>query len=121
MFLGTAGFMLLSREQSYAELERVTTYDELTGVLNRRAFVLRAQPLIAAAAKEKMPFSFMLLDVDHFKQVNDTYGHDTGDRVLQDFARRIEHQLGSGDLFGRFGARNSRCCCTGRMRKTVSE
>ncbi|WP_341184283.1 GGDEF domain-containing protein [Paenibacillus sp. FSL H7-0756] len=103
MFLGTAGFMLLSREQSYAELERVATYDELTGVLNRRAFVLRAQPLIAAAAKEMVPFSFMLLDVDHFKQVNDTYGHDTGDRVLQDFARRIERQLGSGDLFGRFG------------------
>ena len=103
MFLGTAGFMLLSREQSYAELERVATYDELTGILNRRAFVLRARPLIAAAAKEVTPFSFMLLDVDHFKQVNDTYGHDTGDKVLRDFARRIEGQLGNGDLFGRFG------------------
>ncbi|WNS43582.1 GGDEF domain-containing protein [Paenibacillus sp. MMS20-IR301] len=103
MFLGTAGFMLLSREQSYAELERVATYDELTGILNRRAFVLRARPLIAAAAREFTPFSFLLLDVDHFKQVNDTYGHDTGDRVLQDFARRIEQQLGNGDLFGRFG------------------
>jgi diguanylate cyclase (GGDEF)-like protein len=45
----------------------------------------------------------MLLDVDHFKQVNDTYGHDTGDKVLRDFARRIEGQLGNGDLFGRFG------------------
>ncbi|KAI7262198.1 hypothetical protein KC345_g9495 [Hortaea werneckii] len=103
MFLGTAGFMLLSREQSYAELERVATYDELTGILNRRAFVLRARPLIAAAAKEVTPFSFLLLDVDHFKQVNDTYGHDTGDKVLRDFARRIESQLGNGDLFGRFG------------------
>ncbi|MEK3669336.1 MULTISPECIES: GGDEF domain-containing protein [unclassified Paenibacillus] len=103
MFLGTAGFMLLSREQSYAELERAATYDELTGILNRRAFVLRARPLIAAAAKEIAPFSFLLLDVDHFKQVNDTYGHDTGDKVLRDFARRIERQLGNGDLFGRFG------------------
>ncbi|OMF22284.1 GGDEF domain-containing protein [Paenibacillus sp. FSL H8-0259] len=103
MFLGTAGFMLLSREQSYAELERAATYDELTGILNRRAFVLRARPLIAAAAKEMAPFSFLLLDVDHFKQVNDTYGHDTGDKVLRDFARRIERQLGNGDLFGRFG------------------
>lgn len=103
MFLGTAGFMLLSREQSYAELERAATYDELTGILNRRAFVLRVRPLIAAAAKEMAPFSFLLLDVDHFKQVNDTYGHDTGDKVLRDFARRIERQLGNGDLFGRFG------------------
>lgn len=103
MFLGTAGFLLLSREQSYAELERVATYDELTGILNRRAFVLRARPLIAAAAREAAPFSFLLLDVDHFKQVNDTYGHDTGDKVLRDFARRIERELGNGDLFGRFG------------------
>lgn len=103
MFLGTAGFLLISRELSYAELERVATYDELTGVLNRRAFLLRAQPLIAAAAREMTPVSFLLLDVDHFKQVNDTYGHDTGDRVLQDFARRIERELDSGDLFGRFG------------------
>ncbi|UQZ33095.1 hypothetical protein C2I18_05690 [Paenibacillus sp. PK3_47] len=103
MFLGNAGFMLLSREQNYAELERVATYDELTGVLNRRAFVLRARPLIAAAAREGVPFSFLLLDVDHFKHVNDTFGHDTGDKVLRDFARNIESCLSSGDLFGRFG------------------
>jgi diguanylate cyclase (GGDEF)-like protein len=103
MFLGTAGFMLLSREQSYAELERVATYDELTGILNRRSFVLRARPLIAAAVKEVTPFSFLLLDVDHFKSVNDTYGHDTGDKVLRDFASKIEQQLRGGDLFGRFG------------------
>lgn len=103
MFLGNAGFMLLSREQNYAELERVATYDELTGVLNRRAFVLRARPLIAAAAREAVPFSFLLLDVDNFKQVNDTFGHDTGDMVLRDFARKIEGCLSSGDLFGRFG------------------
>ncbi|WP_151736509.1 GGDEF domain-containing protein ['Paenibacillus yunnanensis' Narsing Rao et al. 2020] len=103
MFLGTAGVMLLSREQSYAELERVATYDELTGILNRRAFNLRARPLIAASVKESQPYSFMLLDVDHFKEVNDTYGHDTGDKVLRDFARRIGEQLGNGDLFSRFG------------------
>lgn len=103
MFLGTAGFMLLSRELSYAELERVATYDELTGILNRRAFELRARPILAAAAKEVSPFSFLLLDVDHFKEVNDTYGHDTGDRVLRDLARKFEGQLGNGDLFGRFG------------------
>lgn len=103
MFLGTAGFMLLSREQSYSELERVATYDELTGILNRRAFVLRARPLMLASAKEGVPFSFLLLDVDHFKQVNDTFGHDTGDKVLKDFALKIGAQLRAGDLFGRFG------------------
>lgn len=103
MFLGTAGYMLLSREHTYAELERVATYDELTGILNRRAFILRARPMIAAAAKEDQPFSFMLIDVDHFKHINDTFGHDTGDKVLWDFSRKIEAQLSSGDLFGRYG------------------
>ncbi len=103
MFLGTSGFMLLSREQSYAELERVATYDELTGILNRRAFVQRARNRIAGSAKGNMPFSFLLLDIDHFKKVNDTYGHDTGDKVLGNFARKIQGQLGGSDLFGRFG------------------
>lgn len=103
MFLGTAGYMLLSRERTYAELERGATYDELTGILNRRAFVLRARPMIDAAVKEGLPLSFLLMDVDHFKQVNDTYGHDTGDKVLKDLSRKIEEQLANGDLFGRFG------------------
>ncbi|MFE4714499.1 GGDEF domain-containing protein [Paenibacillus sp. NPDC056722] len=103
MFLGTAGFMLLSREQSYAELERVASYDELTGILNRRSFALRARRLIVTAAKEVTPFSFLLLDIDHFKSVNDTYGHDTGDKVLKDFAAKIVQQLRNEDLFGRFG------------------
>ncbi|ASA23775.1 GGDEF domain-containing protein [Paenibacillus donghaensis] len=103
MFLGTSGFMLLSREQAYAELTRVATYDELTGILNRRSFVLRARPLIAAAALQGAPYSFLLLDLDHFKSVNDTYGHDTGDKVLRDFAARIGQQLHNGELFGRFG------------------
>lgn len=103
MFLGTAGIMLLYREDSFAEMERVATYDELTGILNRRSFVLRARPLIAASEMKKMPYSFLLLDVDHFKSINDTYGHNTGDQVLSDLASKIEQQLGNGDLIGRFG------------------
>ncbi|MEK3749536.1 GGDEF domain-containing protein [Paenibacillus sp. FSL E2-8871] len=103
MFLGTAGIMLLYREDSFAEMERVATYDELTGILNRRSFVLRARPLIAASAMKKLPYSFLLLDVDHFKSINDNYGHNTGDQVLTDLASKIEQQLGHGDLIGRFG------------------
>lgn len=103
MFLGTAGFMLLSREATYTELERVATYDELTGIMNRRSFVKRAQPLIAISAVTRQPFSFLLLDVDHFKNVNDTHGHNNGDRVLKDLALRIQRELRSDDLFARFG------------------
>ncbi|WP_410514306.1 GGDEF domain-containing protein [Paenibacillus sp. BR2-3] len=103
MFIGTAGFVLLFREQSYIELEKVATYDELTGILNRGSFVIRARSLLAAAATERLSFSFLLLDIDHFKNVNDTGGHDTGDKVLKDFAFKIGRELGSKDLFGRFG------------------
>ncbi|MEC0132096.1 GGDEF domain-containing protein [Paenibacillus odorifer] len=103
MFLGTAGIMLLYREDSFTELERVATYDVLTGILNRRSFVQRVRPLIAASAMKKLPYSFLLLDVDHFKRINDTYGHNTGDHVLKDLAHKIKQQLGNGDLFGRFG------------------
>lgn len=103
MLIGTAGFMLLMRERSYAELERAATYDELTGILNRRAFVQRARPLIIAAARNAVPYSFLLVDVDHFKNVNDSYGHDTGDQVLRHFAGKISAELDRGDLFGRFG------------------
>lgn len=101
--LGTAGIMLLYREDSFAEMERVATYDELTGILNRRTFVQRARPLIAASVMRKTPYSFLLLDVDHFKSINDTYGHNTGDHVLSDLAYKIEQQLDNGDLIGRFG------------------
>lgn len=103
MFLGTAGIMLLYREDAFAELERVASYDVLTGVLNRRSFMQRARPLIATSASKKVPYSFLLLDVDHFKSINDSYGHAIGDQVLKDLAYKIEQQLGNGDLFGRFG------------------
>lgn len=119
MFLGTAGIMLLYREDSFAEMERVATYDELTGILNRRSFVLRARPLIAASAMKKLPYSFLLLDVDHFKSINDNYGHNTGDQVLTDLASKIEQQLGHGDLIGRFGEKSSQCSCTEPMRRVV--
>lgn len=55
------------------------------------------------AARKREYCSMLLLDLDHFKIVNDTYGHDKGDVVLQDFALTIESRLGIGDLFGRVG------------------
>ncbi|WP_410514305.1 GGDEF domain-containing protein [Paenibacillus sp. BR2-3] len=113
MILGTAGFILLSKEQSYEELKRLATYDELTGILNRRSFILRAQLKIAAAAKNIELVSLLVLDIDHFKNVNDTYGHDIGDIVLADFAATIGRNLGSDDLFGRFGGEEFAILLTG--------
>ncbi|AKG35884.1 hypothetical protein VK70_16030 [Paenibacillus durus ATCC 35681] len=103
MILGMAGFVLLSRERSYEALRRMADIDELTGILNRRAFIDRAQITAAAAAERREPISFLLLDIDHFKQVNDNYGHITGDWALQNFASTVEFYLGPEDLFGRYG------------------
>ncbi|MEK3879510.1 GGDEF domain-containing protein [Paenibacillus sp. FSL M7-0420] len=100
---GIAAFILLSNEHSYKKLKRIATYDSLTGILGRRAFLLEAELKLALAAKKREYCSLLLLDLDHFKKVNDTYGHDTGDSVLQDFALTAESTLAGGDLLGRVG------------------
>ncbi|NGM83550.1 diguanylate cyclase [Paenibacillus sp. 7124] len=103
MILGTVGFVLLSRERSYDELKRMANVDELTGILNRRAFIVQAQLAAAAAAERREPISFLLIDIDHFKRVNDNYGHVAGDSALRNFAATVEFLLGPRDLFGRYG------------------
>lgn len=103
MISGTAGFVLLSREKSYDELKKWAAYDELTGILNRRAFIFHAETVLADAAERGEPLSFLLLDIDHFKQVNDNYGHLTGDNALRSLAIHVRACLGPHDLFGRFG------------------
>ncbi|AIQ43259.1 GGDEF domain-containing protein [Paenibacillus sp. FSL R7-0297] len=103
LIVGIAAFILLSNEHSYEKLKRIAAYDSLTGILGRRAFLIEAELKLAMAARKREYCSMLLLDLDHFKIVNDTYGHDKGDVVLQDFALTIESQLGIGDLFGRVG------------------
>src|SRR5690606_137674 len=69
-----------------AEARRLASTDTLTGLLNRRAFVERVDRARAAQDQKLFPMSVLLLDIDHFKQVNDTLGHDAGDAVLQGVA-----------------------------------
>lgn len=85
----------------------------MTGILNRGAFLQEAEIKLEKAFRAQEYFSFLLLDLDYFKQVNDTYGHDTGDIVLEEFASTIKNNLGNGDLFGRLGARNSQSYSVG--------
>lgn len=100
---GTAAFILLSNGHSYEKLKRIATYDSLTGILSRRAFLLEAELKLELAVKKGRPYSLLLLDLDHFKRINDTYGHDKGDGVLQEFALTVQNNLGNGALFGRVG------------------
>ncbi|UTV29249.1 GGDEF domain-containing protein [Photobacterium atrarenae] len=77
--------------------------DSLTGLLNRRAFSQNAQTILDDTQDSKTSISLILLDIDHFKQVNDNHGHLTGDHVLCTVARTIQATLRQEDLLARFG------------------
>lgn len=84
-------------------LKRQGLTDTLTAVNNRRFFDQRLSEEVAAARRNLRPLSCMLLDIDHFKRVNDTYGHQMGDQVLREIAAVIRAQLRSGDVLSRYG------------------
>ena len=86
-----------------AELHRMATTDSLTGLLNRRQFETLAKRDLTKSRRSNKPLSILMLDIDHFKVINDTYGHAIGDIVLKEFTRRCQTKLRSSDLFARFG------------------
>lgn len=86
-----------------AEARRLASTDALTGLLNRRAFVEQIDKARAASDGRLFPMSVLLLDVDHFKKVNDTFGHDAGDAVLQGVARVLSSIARKSDLVARWG------------------
>lgn len=86
-----------------AELTVLATRDPLTGCLNRRAFESESAAALTVAAERSQPVSCVMCDIDHFKKVNDTYGHAGGDLVLQAAAKLLESELRTGDLLARFG------------------
>jgi two-component system chemotaxis response regulator CheY len=77
--------------------------DDLTGALNRRTFMEQAALEHSRALREKCPFALIMADIDHFKQVNDTHGHQAGDVVLQHFTRTLGRFSRPYDLLGRYG------------------
>ena len=82
---------------------QLAVIDGLTGLHNRRYFETHIVGLLDQAARKGKPLSLMILDIDHFKSVNDTYGHDAGDEVLKSFAARARKVVRSADLVCRFG------------------
>ncbi|MBK1689986.1 sensor domain-containing diguanylate cyclase [Rubrivivax gelatinosus] len=85
------------------ELARLAAQDALTGLANRRAFEQRAAEEQARSRRSGSGFGLLLLDIDHFKNVNDRFGHATGDRVLQQIARLLESSIRETDLAARLG------------------
>jgi diguanylate cyclase (GGDEF)-like protein/PAS domain S-box-containing protein len=86
-----------------AELNRVAHYDALTGIPNRVLLADRMKQAIAQTAREQSMMSVCYLDLDGFKPINDTMGHDAGDQVLIEVARRIENTIRGGDTVARLG------------------
>jgi diguanylate cyclase (GGDEF)-like protein len=95
--------LAISNAEAHEALARQAATDSVTGLANHRAFHERLSDEIERASRYGHPVSVALIDIDHFKRVNDTYGHQTGDRVLSDVAAVIASQARSVDLVGRIG------------------
>jgi diguanylate cyclase (GGDEF)-like protein len=89
--------------QLTGELRRASRYDALTGLLNRRATDAALADEVQRARRLRQPFSVLMIDADHFKTVNDRYGHAVGDRGLQHMATLMMAQMRDIDRFGRWG------------------
>ncbi|MBV6286730.1 GGDEF domain-containing protein [Pseudomonas aegrilactucae] len=94
---------ITEKKQLEGELQRLATTDVLTQSSNRRHFFECAHRAFEKARQDQTPMAFLLLDIDDFKQINDTYGHQEGDLVLQRIADAGKAVLRRGDLFGRIG------------------
>jgi diguanylate cyclase (GGDEF)-like protein len=84
-------------------MQRLATIDGLTDMLNRRAFFERAESALQTAVRMRKPIALMMLDLDHFKQLNDGFGHACGDQALRLFADTARATLRDNDVMGRLG------------------
>ena len=102
MFAGHAA-IAVENARLFEEVRAQATTDSLTGLFTRRHFFLLADREFARARREYRRLSVVMLDVDHFKRVNDTYGHSVGDQVLVETARRLQRGVRETDILGRYG------------------
>jgi diguanylate cyclase (GGDEF)-like protein len=103
MILSVVAILLAHRDEAARELERLATLDGLTGVFNRRAWLANAHTEMAVSLRYGHPVAVVMIDLDHFKQINDTRGHDAGDRALQFVAEALRSAVRVGDVVGRYG------------------
>lgn len=99
----TVGLALMASERVRESFQFQATHDMLTGVLNRRAVLDALAQELARSLRYQRPFAVLMLDLDHFKAVNDRHGHQVGDQVLQRFVQRVSATLRPNDVLGRFG------------------
>ena len=93
----------LERARLFQEVQGLALTDPLTGLHNRRSFFQAGKVEFSRAQRMNRPLACMMLDLDHFKQINDNYGHQVGDHILQEFAQRCKNSVREIDLIGRYG------------------
>jgi len=86
-----------------AQIEHLAAHDSLTGLCNRRVILEQLAQELARAQRELKPVGVIMMDIDHFKQINDSHGHPKGDQVLQETARRLTETVRPYDSVGRYG------------------
>ncbi|MCH8500820.1 MAG: GGDEF domain-containing protein [Aliidiomarina sp.] len=100
-----------SRQSAYQELERLSVVDKLTGLYNRAKLDDLLEANIHLSSRTSLPLVVMLLDIDHFKRINDQYGHVEGDAVLQQVAVTLSKRVRSTDVLGRWGGEEFLLIC----------
>ncbi|HEX4854310.1 GGDEF domain-containing protein [Arenimonas sp.] len=101
--IATVGFLLMCTERSQRELERAARVDYLTDCYNRRAIEEQGARAMAAARRHGMPLAVLVIDIDHFKLINDELGHAAGDQALVQSVARIRAEMRAEDVLGRLG------------------
>ena len=127
----TFGFLLMHTERAEARALRLATIDPLTGAYNRRTFHEIAERELSRARRAGQPLSIIMMDIDHFRAVNEKHGHRVGDEVLQRFAEVVRSAMRKEDMLVRFGGEEflvllpdvpgpGAVVVAGRIRRTVA-
>jgi diguanylate cyclase (GGDEF)-like protein len=101
--LQTMGFFMMITDRLNEELKKEARIDPLTGAWNRRAVMEQMHVVMATAKRKAQAVSVIAMDLDHFKRINDTHGHDVGDEVLKHFSALVQEQKRPSDFFARLG------------------
>ena len=103
LLVASFGFIFMSKERADEVNRRLAALDELTGVANRRSIIAALDRDVSRAIRTREPMAVMMVDIDHFKRVNDEHGHLAGDQVLRCVVEVVRHRIRSQDIVGRYG------------------
>ena len=100
---------ITQRKRNEEEIYLLATTDSLTGIVNRREFTAILMREMAQTKRHSMPMALIMYDIDYFKRVNDTFGHDVGDHVLQTVTGLVKENIRVTDIVERWGEKSLWC------------